>query len=245
MAAASAGRRRRRGSLNVRYRLVRDGAHPRGGARRDRAQGPAAARPPDRPLVGQGALDGARVPALARRHGARGRAPGHQGRDREGEPGCVGPRCRDRAHGRPRRRPAPLAGAAQDRAAELRRRAEAPHRARAGEGPGDHRRAGRRRQRGRAARRPAPPSRPRPRPHPSRPTRPDVPLKDIDDREMPLLEHLLELRTRLMYSALAIFVAFVVAYFFSDDIFCDSSPGRWRGRRPPRARPTRRWSTPR
>jgi sec-independent protein translocase protein TatC len=46
-----------------------------------------------------------------------------------------------------------------------------------------------------------------------------VPLKDIDDREMPLLEHLLELRTRLMYSALAIFVAFVVAYFFSDDIF--------------------------
>ena len=46
-----------------------------------------------------------------------------------------------------------------------------------------------------------------------------MPLKDIDDREMPLLEHLLELRTRLMYSALAIFVAFVVAYFFSDDIF--------------------------
>jgi sec-independent protein translocase protein TatC len=46
-----------------------------------------------------------------------------------------------------------------------------------------------------------------------------VPLKDIDDREMPLLEHLLELRTRLMYSGLAVLVAFVVAYFFSDEIY--------------------------
>ena len=44
-------------------------------------------------------------------------------------------------------------------------------------------------------------------------------LKDIDDREMPLLEHLLELRTRLMYASAAILLAFVVCYFFSDNIY--------------------------
>ena len=44
-------------------------------------------------------------------------------------------------------------------------------------------------------------------------------LKDIDDREMPLLDHLVELRNRLMYSALAIIIGFLVAYAFSDEIY--------------------------
>ncbi|MFO1036353.1 MAG: twin-arginine translocase subunit TatC [Geminicoccaceae bacterium] len=44
-------------------------------------------------------------------------------------------------------------------------------------------------------------------------------LKDIDDREMPLLEHLLELRTRLVYSAAAILLGFLVCYFFAADIY--------------------------
>ena len=46
-----------------------------------------------------------------------------------------------------------------------------------------------------------------------------MPLKDIDDREMPLLEHLLELRNRLIYSAIAIVAAFIVCYFFSRGIY--------------------------
>jgi sec-independent protein translocase protein TatC len=44
-------------------------------------------------------------------------------------------------------------------------------------------------------------------------------LKDIDDREMPLLDHLLELRNRLAYSALAIIVGFIVCYFFKEQIY--------------------------
>jgi len=44
-------------------------------------------------------------------------------------------------------------------------------------------------------------------------------IKDIDDREMPLLDHLIELRNRLMYSAIAILLGFVVCYFFADDIY--------------------------
>jgi sec-independent protein translocase protein TatC len=47
-----------------------------------------------------------------------------------------------------------------------------------------------------------------------------VPLiKDIDDREMPLLDHLLELRNRLIYSAVAILAGFLVCYVFADDIY--------------------------
>lgn len=44
-------------------------------------------------------------------------------------------------------------------------------------------------------------------------------LKDIDDREMPLLEHLLELRNRLMYALGALFVGVIVCYAFSRPIY--------------------------
>ena len=42
---------------------------------------------------------------------------------------------------------------------------------------------------------------------------------EIDDKEMPLLEHLLELRTRLMYASGALLVAFVACYFVAQPIF--------------------------
>ncbi len=44
-------------------------------------------------------------------------------------------------------------------------------------------------------------------------------IKDIDEREMPLLDHLLELRNRLVYSAGAILLGFLLCYFFADDIY--------------------------
>jgi sec-independent protein translocase protein TatC len=44
-------------------------------------------------------------------------------------------------------------------------------------------------------------------------------LKDIDEREMPLLDHLIELRNRLMYSVAAILLGFLVCYFFAEDIY--------------------------
>jgi sec-independent protein translocase protein TatC len=44
-------------------------------------------------------------------------------------------------------------------------------------------------------------------------------IKDIDDREMPLLEHLLELRNRLIYACGALVVAFLVCYLFSEHIY--------------------------
>jgi sec-independent protein translocase protein TatC len=44
-------------------------------------------------------------------------------------------------------------------------------------------------------------------------------LKDIDDREMPLLDHLIELRNRLMYAAAAVLLGFLVAYFFAEQIY--------------------------
>lgn len=40
-----------------------------------------------------------------------------------------------------------------------------------------------------------------------------------DDKKMPLLEHLIELRQRLMWSALAFFICFIVAYVFHKEIF--------------------------
>ncbi|MEM8914704.1 MAG: twin-arginine translocase subunit TatC [Pseudomonadota bacterium] len=42
---------------------------------------------------------------------------------------------------------------------------------------------------------------------------------DIDDKEMPLLEHLLELRNRLMYASGALLIAFIGCYFIAEHIF--------------------------
>jgi sec-independent protein translocase protein TatC len=44
-------------------------------------------------------------------------------------------------------------------------------------------------------------------------------LKELDDRHMPLLDHLIELRNRLMYSCGAILIGFVICYFFSEQIY--------------------------
>jgi sec-independent protein translocase protein TatC len=44
-------------------------------------------------------------------------------------------------------------------------------------------------------------------------------LKDIDDREMPLLDHLIELRNRLMYASAALLLGFLVSYFFAAHIY--------------------------
>ena len=41
----------------------------------------------------------------------------------------------------------------------------------------------------------------------------------IDDKPMPLLDHLLELRRRLMWSIVAFFLAFAVCYYFSASIY--------------------------
>lgn len=43
--------------------------------------------------------------------------------------------------------------------------------------------------------------------------------KDIDDREMPLIDHLIELRNRLLYAVAALFVTFLVCYYFASDIY--------------------------
>jgi sec-independent protein translocase protein TatC len=41
----------------------------------------------------------------------------------------------------------------------------------------------------------------------------------IDDTAMPLLDHLIELRRRLLYSALAFFLCFLFCYHFAQDIY--------------------------
>jgi sec-independent protein translocase protein TatC len=44
-------------------------------------------------------------------------------------------------------------------------------------------------------------------------------LSDIDDSQAPLLDHLIELRTRLMRCVAALVVSFAVCLYFADDIF--------------------------
>src|SRR5215831_18538762 len=40
-----------------------------------------------------------------------------------------------------------------------------------------------------------------------------------DDKKMPLIDHLVELRRRLLYSVLALVIAFFVCFFFAQHIF--------------------------
>jgi sec-independent protein translocase protein TatC len=44
-------------------------------------------------------------------------------------------------------------------------------------------------------------------------------LQDIDDSQAPLLDHLIELRTRLMRAIVAFAIAFGVCFYFADQIF--------------------------
>jgi len=44
-------------------------------------------------------------------------------------------------------------------------------------------------------------------------------VKDIDETQAPLLDHLLELRTRLLRCIMALGVAFAVCFYFADEIF--------------------------
>lgn len=43
--------------------------------------------------------------------------------------------------------------------------------------------------------------------------------EDIESQTSPLLEHIVELRNRLMYSVIAVFIVFCVCYFFSQEIY--------------------------
>ncbi|MGZ9909550.1 twin-arginine translocase subunit TatC, partial [Escherichia coli] len=43
-------------------------------------------------------------------------------------------------------------------------------------------------------------------------------LRDIDDSQAPLLDHLIELRARLLRAFLALGVAFGVCFYFAQDI---------------------------
>ena len=42
---------------------------------------------------------------------------------------------------------------------------------------------------------------------------------DLDDSKAPLIEHLIELRQRLLWSVAALTVAFLISIFFADQIF--------------------------
>ena len=44
-------------------------------------------------------------------------------------------------------------------------------------------------------------------------------IDDPNANKMPLLEHLIELRRRLMISAIAFFVAFILCYYFASEIY--------------------------
>ena len=44
-------------------------------------------------------------------------------------------------------------------------------------------------------------------------------IKDIDETQVPLLDHLIELRSRLLRAFMALAAAFAVCFYFADDIF--------------------------
>ena len=44
-------------------------------------------------------------------------------------------------------------------------------------------------------------------------------LRDLDETQAPLLDHLIELRTRLLRAAIALLIAFAVCLYFAEDIF--------------------------
>lgn len=44
-------------------------------------------------------------------------------------------------------------------------------------------------------------------------------LRDLDETQAPLLDHLIELRTRLLRAAIALMIAFAVCLYFAEDIF--------------------------
>jgi sec-independent protein translocase protein TatC len=44
-------------------------------------------------------------------------------------------------------------------------------------------------------------------------------VRELDETKAPLLEHLVELRRRLIWSFLALFAAFAASFYFADDIF--------------------------
>ena len=44
-------------------------------------------------------------------------------------------------------------------------------------------------------------------------------IRDIDDTQAPLLDHLIELRTRLVRCVVVMAAAFAVCLYFADDIF--------------------------
>ena len=46
-----------------------------------------------------------------------------------------------------------------------------------------------------------------------------APSNEIHDKEMPLLDHLIELRNRLIYAVGALFVMFLICYIFAADIY--------------------------
>jgi sec-independent protein translocase protein TatC len=43
--------------------------------------------------------------------------------------------------------------------------------------------------------------------------------EDLEQGKMPLIDHLIELRKRLMYSAIAVAITFAICYFFKEDIY--------------------------
>ncbi|MGC9270016.1 twin-arginine translocase subunit TatC [Acidiphilium sp.] len=51
------------------------------------------------------------------------------------------------------------------------------------------------------------------------PTATDAPHDPIHDKEMPLLDHLAELRKRLLWSALAFLIAFLVSYYYAKQVY--------------------------